>query len=143
MVSFSFTTLAIFAVAQLALLKTIAAALDSNASQCQGVNILFPKQDSEVSISNQQTAYLVLGNTNEGAHLKQVDLLRKAGDKTLSKKLWIPGNDQEEILSKVTAVQQDLRKLDTSLPDTFWYRIHVQQDGKECTYESDPFKITK
>jgi hypothetical protein len=49
--------------------------------------------------------------------LKEVLLLHEKDGKEVSKRVWI---GQDNVL-KVSAIQQDLNKLD-DLPNTFWFR---------------------
>ncbi|KAJ8655378.1 hypothetical protein O0I10_008870 [Lichtheimia ornata] len=109
---------------------------------CQGIDVLYPKDGSSFSRSEQETIYLILGNKLEDAKLDKVSVTRHEDGKTLVKDMWT-AIDKDETLSNIVVLQQDLQQLNTVLPDQFTFRIHIQQDDKQCVYQSPSFQVTE
>ncbi|OBZ89755.1 hypothetical protein A0J61_02181 [Choanephora cucurbitarum] len=110
--------------------------------QCQGIDILYPKSDSVVKRSQDETStYLILGNTGD----KDISL------STVSLVYINPGTNEEAVnetwsgsdkLLKASAIQQSLDGLgEVDLPNTFWFRITANQPEGQCQLESDKFRI--
>ncbi|GAA5805771.1 hypothetical protein HPULCUR_011296 [Helicostylum pulchrum] len=106
--------------------------------QCQGIEILYPKTDSVIDqTEDQSTSYLILGNTVKASSLKKVLVLHEKEGKEVQEQVWIGQDD----LLKVTAIQQDLSKLEVN--NDYWFRVLVQQDNHECLFDSGKFKVVK
>lgn len=63
-----------------------------------------------------KTYFIIIGNTYTNNLLKKVLLLHEKDGSEITKEVWT-GKDE---LLKVSAIQQDLSKLD--LPNTYWFR---------------------
>ncbi|KAL0086945.1 hypothetical protein F4703DRAFT_1849649 [Phycomyces blakesleeanus] len=87
---------------------------------CQGVDVLYPSASTVVHRSEEQTIYLILGSRIENASLSEISIVRKEDEKTLSMVVWT--SDEKDQMSKITAIQQDLNRLNTTLPNHFWFR---------------------
>ncbi|GAA5816365.1 hypothetical protein MFLAVUS_009893 [Mucor flavus] len=106
--------------------------------QCQGIEILYPKTDSVIDqTEDQSTSYLILGNTVKASSLKKVLVLHEKDGIDVQEQVWIGQDD----LLKVTAIQQDLSKLEIN--NDYWFRVLVQQDNHECLFDSGKFKVVK
>ncbi|KAI8144275.1 hypothetical protein BJV82DRAFT_608931 [Fennellomyces sp. T-0311] len=110
----------------------------SAANDCKGIDVLYPKEGTSFSKEEQQTIYLILGNKVHNAKLKEITVPRGSNDGP-AKKMETNGIEN---LSKVAVFQLDMNQLDGALPDNFSFRIEVDQDGQECTYESPSFEVT-
>ncbi|KAI7876704.1 hypothetical protein K492DRAFT_172324 [Lichtheimia hyalospora FSU 10163] len=117
-------------------------ALGAPQQECKGIDVLYPKDGSSFSLSEQETIYLILGNKLEDAKLDKVSVTRHEDGKTLVKDMWT-AIDKDETLSNIVVLQQDLKQLNTVLPDQFTFRIHIQQDDYQCVYQSPSFQVTE
>ncbi|KAI8385782.1 hypothetical protein BD560DRAFT_384341 [Blakeslea trispora] len=109
---------------------------------CQGIDILYPKSDSVVRRSQDETStYLILSNTDDrDISLSTVSLVYTNSETNgeAVNETW-SGSDK---LLKVSAIQQSLDGLEAAnLPNTFWFRIVASQPEGSCQLESDKFRI--
>ncbi|KAL1932380.1 hypothetical protein VTP01DRAFT_9436 [Rhizomucor pusillus] len=109
-----------------------------NAADCSGVDILYPKEGSKIIKSEQETIYLIVGNKVENAKLEKVYI--SSGGSPDAKELRTVQNANEE-LGTITVLQEDLHRLESSESQHFKFRIVVNQDGQQCSYESPRFQI--
>ncbi|KAI8094535.1 hypothetical protein BDF21DRAFT_96646 [Thamnidium elegans] len=101
--------------------------------QCEGIEILYPKTDSVIDQTENQST----SNTVKTSSLKKVLVLHEKEGNEVEEQVWI---GQDELL-KVTAIQQDLSKLEVN--NDYWFRVLVQQDNYECLFDSGKFKVVK
>ncbi|RCI05494.1 hypothetical protein CU098_003465 [Rhizopus stolonifer] len=114
--------------------------ISAQEQQCEGVEILYPKTDSIIERSQDgSSTYLLLGNTGSTeSSLLKVSLVHAEDQGDIEEEVWT-GSDK---LLRVSAVQHDLTKIDSkSLPNTFWFRVLVNQHDVQCQLNSGKFKI--
>ncbi|KAI9490074.1 hypothetical protein BDB00DRAFT_839496 [Zychaea mexicana] len=120
------------------------------ANDCTGIDVLYPKEGASFSRSEQQTIYLILGNKAHDAKLRHINVARETSDEAGADKAMETGIDKDDTLSKVVVLQQDLNQIEGTMPDKFTFRggkrflsgIQVEQDGRDCVYESPSFEVT-
>ncbi|KAI9249504.1 hypothetical protein BDA99DRAFT_523980 [Phascolomyces articulosus] len=111
--------------------------------ECTGIDILYPKEGASFSKSERETIYLILGNKAHDARLDKVSLINPSDNTEIGDPVWTM-MDEKDRLSKVMVLQQDLKPVeDSSLPEKFSFRIQVEQDEKQCIYESPLFELTQ
>ncbi|KAI7863920.1 hypothetical protein BDF14DRAFT_1839960 [Spinellus fusiger] len=118
--------------------SAVLVAREDSDSDCTGIDILYPIANTTIKRSEEEVIYLILGTKLPDAVIDRVLILRKENEKIFAKRAW-KGN--KEPMSKITALQQPLSRFSSTLPDQFWFRADIHQNGKECHYVSEKFEI--